>query len=107
MLLLSQPPETPPSDIADFSSPEKFIDHQITLALNDLNHTRLKVTDRVKLLKDIIALQKNARALELENYLKRPDPVLIVNIIKHLAPKMSDEQILMIIESEKEKMVRA
>ena len=100
-------PGISPVDLSDFSSPEKFIDHQITTALRDLNHTRMKVAERIKLLKDIIALQKSARALELENYLKRPDPVLIVNIIKRLAPKMSDEEILLVIESEKEKIVRA
>jgi len=91
-------------DISQFENPEAFFEHQIALVLTQLNRLRLVPEKRVKLLKDLIILQKNLKIAQVEAFAREPNAMLVVNIMKRLAPKLSDEEIIRILEEEREKI---
>lgn len=92
------------TELEDFQNPEAFFEHQVTVILNKLSGLKLDPTKHVRLLKELMSMQRALKILQIENAIKRPDAMLIVNIIKRLAPRLSDEDIIKLIEEEKEKI---
>ena len=76
------------------------------VCLKDLATRKLHVETRVKLLKDITAMQKNLEARKMEMFIRKPEARLIIRIMKRLNPKLDEENIKKIYAEEYEKLQR-
>lgn len=93
-------------DLDEFKNPEDLVNLHLSLALGQLNRAKMPPAERIKILKEAVTLQERVKRLEIEAFLKNPKAELIVNIIKRLDAKLTDGQIIRIIEEEREKLKR-
>jgi hypothetical protein len=93
-------------NLSDFQNIDEFLQYQLMQCLTDLANSQMTASERVKLLKDISAMQRNIEARKLETYMKRPDAVLIIRIMRRFKPELTDDEIIRIYNEEYEKMVR-
>lgn len=96
--------EMPDVDLSDFISIEKFIEHQLTVVIAQLNDKKLTLEKRTFLIKSITEINKKLKAQLLENHLKNANARLIICIMRRLQPEISDEEIMKIFKEESEKM---
>lgn len=90
----------------DFSSLEEFLEHQLTVSARDLSK-RIYLPDvRIKLLKEITMMKQKLDAQRLDGWLRKPEAMLIVRIMKRLNPKLEDNDIKKIYAEEYEKVQR-
>jgi hypothetical protein len=90
----------------DFDSAIGFMKHQVLVSLRDLSKRSYSADQRIKMLKDISALQKNIEAMELESHLANPEAKLILNVMRALAPKKSDAELLKVYAEQREILKR-
>lgn len=93
-------------ELEDFDSIDESLQYHLMQCLKDLHATKLLVTEKVKLIKDISALQKNIEARKLEAYMKRPDAVLIIRIMHRFDSSLTDDDVIKIYNEEYEKLQR-
>lgn len=96
--------EMPDVDLSDFTSIEKFIEHQLTVVIAQLNDKKLTLEKRTWLIKTITEVNKKLKQQLLEGHLKNPDARLIIRLMRRLKPEISDEEIMTIFKEESEKM---
>jgi len=96
--------EMPDVDLSDFTSIDKFIEHQLTVILAQLNEKKLTLEKRTFLIKHITEINKKLKAQTLEQYLKNGNARIIINIMRRLKPDISDEEIIIIFKEETEKV---
>lgn len=99
--------ENPPIDLSDFSSVEKYLEHQLSILIAQLNQKRMSLNNRTFLLKQLTEINKKLKAQSLENYLKSGTAKLIIRIMRRLKPDLTDEEILKIYKEESEKLKNA
>lgn len=81
-----------------------FLQAQLMQALGDLQKRKLNAADRVKVLKDVSYIQRNIKTLELEEYIQRPDALLIARIMRRFDHSLSDDDIIKVYREEYEKL---
>ncbi len=94
--------EMPVVDPSDFVSIEKFIEHQLTVIITQLNDKKLTLEKRSKLIKEITETNKKLKQQLIENHLKNANARLIIRIMRRLQPEISDEEIMTIFKEESE-----
>jgi len=93
-----------PVNLEEFQDTESFIEYQITLLMNQISSKKLNLSARASALRQLVLIQSDFKKIKLENMIKRPNGVLIVNIMRRLNPDLTDDQILKIIAEETEKL---
>ena len=96
--------EMPDVDLSDFASIEKFIEHQLTVIISQLNDKKLTLEKRTSLIKQITEINKKLKQQQLENHLKNANARLVIRIMRRLQADITDEQIMIIFKEESEKM---
>lgn len=96
--------EMPDIDLADFTSIEKFIEHQLTVIVGQLNSKNIRLEKRITLTRWITKINYELKKQLLENHLKNANAKLIVRIMRRLKPELADEEILTVFKEESEKM---
>jgi len=99
-------PTKVPGKLEDFNSVEHFLKNQLMHCLQELQQKKIAVGERVRLLKDITQMQNKLQAQELESFIKRPEAVLIIRIMRRLKPKLTDEEMKRIYLEELENIKR-
>lgn len=93
-------------DLENFADVHDFMEHQIVLVARTMNKTKLGADERLKMVKDISAMQKNLQALRLEKHLQNIDAVLLTRIMRRFDPKLSDDDIIRIVREEQTKLAK-
>jgi hypothetical protein len=93
----------PDVDVSDFVSIEKFIEHQITVIVTQLNDKNLIISRRVWLLKEITKVNIMLKKQLIENHLKNANARLVISIMRRLKPELTDEELLTIFKEESER----
>lgn len=96
--------EMPVIDLADFTSIEKFIEHQLTVIITQLNEKKIPLEKRILLTRSITKINYELKKQLLENHLKNANAKLIIRIMRRLKPELADEEILTVFKEESEKM---
>lgn len=96
--------EMPDVDPSDFLSIEKFIEHQLTVVITQLNDRKITLEKRTDLIKKITEINKKLKAQQLEIHLKDANAKVIISVMRRLKPELTDEQILIIFKEESEKI---
>ena len=90
----------------EFESLEVFLEHQLTVTARDLSRRKYTPELRVRLLKEITAMKKNLDKQKIEGWISKPEAILIIKIMRRLAPKLTDDEIKKIYSEEYEKIQR-
>lgn len=90
----------------DFTSLEEFLEYQLTISARDLIKRKYLPDVRIKLLKEITMMKQKLEAQKLEGWLRKPEAILIIRIMKRLNPKLEDSEIKKIYAEEYEKIQR-
>lgn len=93
-------------DLANFADVHDFMEHQIVLVARSMNKTKLGAEERLKMIKDLSAMQKNLQSLRLEKHLQNIDAVLLTRIMRRFDPKLSDDDIIRIVREEQTKLAK-
>lgn len=91
-------------DLEDFNDVHDFLEHQIVLVARSMNKTRLSAEERLKMVKDLTAQQKNIQAMKLEKHLQNVDAALIARIMRRFNSTLTDDDVIRIFTEEKNKM---
>jgi hypothetical protein len=89
-----------------FETLEEFLEYQLTISARDLAKRKYLPDVRIKLLKEITMMKQKLDASKLEGWLKKPEAILIIRIMKRLNPKLEDVEIKQIYAEEYEKIQR-
>jgi hypothetical protein len=90
----------------DFTSLEEFLEYQLTISARDLIKRKYLPDVRIKLLKEITMMKQKLESQKLEGWLRKPEAILIIRIMKRLNPKLEDSEIKKIYAEEYEKIQR-
>lgn len=90
----------------EFKSLEDFLEYKLAFCANKLGKTSSDVTTEIKIIKEIASIKKDLDARRLESWIKRPEAILIIRIMKRLNPKLGEEEIQKIYREEYEKVQR-
>jgi len=93
-------------DLQNFADVHDFMEHQIVLVARTMNKTKLGAEERLKMIKDLSAMQKNLQSLRLEKHLQNIDAVLLTRIMRRFDPKLSDDDIIRIVREEQTKLAK-
>ncbi len=93
-------------DLESFSDVHDFMEHQIVLVARTMNKTKLGADERLKMIRELSALQKNLQALKLEKHLQSIDAVLVARIMRRFDPKLTDDDIIKIVKEEETKLAK-
>jgi len=96
--------EMPPIDYSQFPSFEKFIEHEITVIVSQINEKKITLEKRVDLLRKLSIVNKQMKAQMIEQYLKNGNAKIIIAIMRRMQPDISDEEITRIFKEESEKL---
>jgi hypothetical protein len=91
-------------DLESFNDVHDFMEHQIVLVAHSMNKTKLGAEERLKLVKDLSAMQKNLQSLRLEKHLQNGNAVLIARIMRRFDPTLSDDDIIRIFKEEQTRL---
>ncbi|MCE7856910.1 MAG: hypothetical protein DYG97_10250 [Ignavibacteria bacterium CHB3] len=89
-----------------FETLEEFLEYQLTVSARDLAKRKYLPDVRIKLLKEITMMKQKLEAQKLEGWLRKPEAILIIRIMKRLNPKLEDSEIKKIYAEEYEKIQR-
>lgn len=90
----------------EFDTLEEFLEYQLTVSARDLSKRKYLPDVRIKLLKEITMMKQKLEAQKLEGFLRKPEAILIIRIMKRLNPKLEDHEIKKIYAEEYEKVQR-
>ncbi len=90
----------------EFNSAEDYLQYQLIETMRQLDKVTLAPHDRVRIVKDATTTLNKIKVYQLENYIRRPDAVLIARIMRRFNPELTDENIIHIYREESEKMER-
>lgn len=96
--------EMPDVDLSDFTSIDKFIEHQLTVILAQLNDKKVTLEKRTFLVKHITEINKKLKAQQLDMHLKNADAKLVIAIMRRLKSDLTDDEILKVFAEESEKL---
>lgn len=91
-------------DLENFDDVYGFLEHQIVLVARSMNKTKLGADERLKMIKDLTAQQKNLQALKLESHLGNTDAVLIARLLRRQKPDLTDDDIIRMVREEQTKL---
>lgn len=94
----------PDIDYSDFPSFERFIEHQITVVVSQLNEKNVTIEKRVRIIKELAKINKEIKMQLIEHHLKNPNARVVISLMRRLKPELTDEQILIIFKEESEKI---
>ena len=77
----------------EFETVEEFLESQLTDVANYLQTTKITYDKKLIAIQRIAKLNKELKAAKLESYIKRPEAVLIIEIMKYFKPEISDDEI--------------
>lgn len=92
--------------VTDFSSVEEFLEYQLLELSNELSDYEFTPSGRAKLIKEIAGISAKLKQQKIEGFIRRPEAVLIVRIMKRLEPDLTDDEIQKIYKEEYEKVIR-
>ena len=90
--------------ISQSASVSEFFNLQYMKTLEEINNRKMGVAERAKLLKDLTYAYRNMKQLELEEYIKRPDAILIARIMRRFDQLLTDDDVIRIYREEFEKL---
>lgn len=90
----------------DFENLEDFLEHQLMVSAKDLAKRKYSPDIRIKLIKEMTRMRHLLVKQKIEGWIRRPEAVLIVRIMKRLNSKLTDEEIKKIYAEEYEKVQR-
>jgi len=90
----------------EFDTLEDFLEHQLVVSARDLSKRKYTPDIRVKLLKEITMMKSKLDKTKIEGWISKPEAILIIKIMRRLAPKLTDEEIKKIYAEEYEKIQR-
>ena len=94
----------PDEDLASFASVEKFIEHQITVIIAQLNSKRISLKERTLLIDKLVKINQRNKAQQLEHYLKNASAKLIIRLMRRMNTEITDEEILKAYKEEAENL---
>lgn len=90
----------------EFKSLEDFLEYKLAFIANKLGKVSTDVGSEIKIIKEISSIKKDLDARRLESWIKRPEAILIIRIMKRLNPKLTEDEIQKIYREEYEKVQR-
>lgn len=90
----------------EFETLEEFLEYQLTISARDLSKRKYLPDVRIRLLKEITMMKSKLDASKLVAWLRKPEAILIIRIMKRLNPKLEDGEIKKIYAEEYEKIQR-
>jgi hypothetical protein len=96
--------EMPDVDYSDFPSFEKFLEHEITVVISQLNEKKVTIEKRTFILNKLADINKKLKAQLVESHLKNPDARIIISLMRRMKPDISDEEIIRIYKEESERI---
>lgn len=94
----------PDVDLSHFDSIENYLEHSLTVIIQQLNAKKMNPEKRVHLMKTITEVSKRLKLQMLEKHIKGNDAKLIIRIMRRLKPDITDGEIMEIYKEEAEKL---
>lgn len=93
-------------DLESFDGVHDFMEHQIVVVARTMNKTKMSAEERLRMIKDLSAMQKNLQALKLQTHLQSIDAVLVARIMRRFDAKLTDDDIIRIVKEEEVKLAK-